>query len=326
MTTALPGPLVSIGVPVYNGEPFLPTALDMLLGQTYPHLEVIISDNASTDRTAEICRAYAARDPRVKYHPSSVNVGVYANFRRVIALSSGSYFMWAAVDDVRSLTVVEECVAALERDARAVLAHGIIQVRSAGGDLTKFPNDVDLGDPRPAVRIRTFINGKPNNAILYGLYRRQALQRGVLGSWLGQDYLLSLQMCLVGPFAYTRTPLITYTERKAVTSSSPMYTELPLTLRNLFKASRVYRRKCWVVWLMGIYCLATVDHAPWSDRGRAIVAHILTFGRVYRSRLAREVVFQACEPLAWMANGLWRLLRPSPMLRRLLRRPETPGR
>lgn len=303
-------PLVSLGIPVYNGEAFLASALDALRAQTYEHLELVISDNASTDRTQEICLAYAARDPRIKYHRSTTNVGVIANFRRVFALSSGPYFMWAAVDDMKPPTAVEQCLDALRRDERAVVAHGVVLVQTARGqDLVEYPNDVRITDTRPAARVRAFIEGMPHNAILYGLYRREALQRVVLGHCLGQDYLLSLQMCLVGPFAHTRTPMVTYSERKMLASRSPMYSELPLTLRNLLQAGRVHRRKCWTVLLMGSYYLATVDNVRWPERWQAVAAHAVTFSRLYRSRLAKEVVFQLFEPVVWMGGVLWRLAR-----------------
>jgi len=307
---ALPRPLVSLGIPVYNGEPFLRPALDALLAQTHEPLEVIISDNASTDRTQEICLDYAARDPRIKYHRNTTNIGVVANFRRVFALSSGAYFMWAAVDDWKPATALAHCLEALRRDERAVAAHGIVLVQTPGGrEAVAYPNDIGITDSRAAARVRAFITGRPHNAILYGLYRREALQRVVLGHCLGQDYLLCLQMCLLGPFAYIPHPIIRYSERKAVASSSPMYTEVPLTLRNLIQAGKVHRRKCWTVLLMGCYYLATVGHVRWSERWPAIVAHAVTFSQLYRRQLVKEVVFQLCQPVVWTAMVSWRLAR-----------------
>jgi glycosyltransferase involved in cell wall biosynthesis len=316
-----PEPLVSLGIPVYNGESFLRPGLDALLAQTYEHLELIISDNASTDGTPDICRAYAARDRRLKYYRNPTNVGVVENYRRAFALSTGAYFMWAAVDDLKPPTAVEECLAALRHDERAVLAHGIVRVQIPGGRTpVEYPNDVDMPEGPAAARVRAFIEGMFHNAILYGLYPRQALQRVVLGHCLGQDYLLTLQMCLVGSFAYVRAPIITYSERKTVASSSPMYTAIPLTLGNLLQAGKVHRRKCWIVLFMGTYFLATIDGVGWSDRWRAVATHVVTFYRVYHARLAREVVFQSFEPLAWLAGVAWRLGRRWGVVLRLKRK------
>ena len=93
-------PLVSIGMPVYNGERFIRQALDSLLAQDCENFELIISDNASADGTQEICLEYAAQDGRIRYYRNENNLGALANFNRVLGLAQGPYFMWAAHDDV----------------------------------------------------------------------------------------------------------------------------------------------------------------------------------------------------------------------------------
>src|SRR4051812_1631337 len=91
-------PSVSIGMPVYNGSAFLREAIEALLGQTYADFELIISDNASTDDTATICREYADRDRRIQYHRHDVGLSTTKNFNHVLSLSRGRFFMWAAHD------------------------------------------------------------------------------------------------------------------------------------------------------------------------------------------------------------------------------------
>ena len=93
-------PLVSIGLPVYNGDTSLRAALDCLLAQDYPNIELIISDNASTDTTPKICEEYSQNENRIKYFRSKENHGAIWNFNRVFELSAGKYFMWAAYDDI----------------------------------------------------------------------------------------------------------------------------------------------------------------------------------------------------------------------------------
>jgi glycosyltransferase involved in cell wall biosynthesis len=100
-------PVVSIGLPVYNGERYLVAALDSLLGQTFGEFELIVSDNASTDRTGEICREYANRDSRVRYFRQANNIGALNNFRFVFEESRGEFFLWAACDDLWSPDFVE---------------------------------------------------------------------------------------------------------------------------------------------------------------------------------------------------------------------------
>src|SRR3954470_1068595 len=93
-------PRVSIGLPVYNGQRFLAPAVSSLLAQTFADFELVICDNASTDDTEAICRRFAERDPRVRYHRNEQNVGAAPNFNRALALSTGQYFKWAAHDDL----------------------------------------------------------------------------------------------------------------------------------------------------------------------------------------------------------------------------------
>ena len=93
-------PRVSIGMPVYNGEKYLEEAIQSILAQTYSDFELVISDNASTDKTQEICLEYAARDSRVRYHRNEKNLGAAPNYNRTFELSTGQYFKWADYDDL----------------------------------------------------------------------------------------------------------------------------------------------------------------------------------------------------------------------------------
>ena len=93
-------PRVSIGLPVFNGDKYLADVLDSLLSQSYPHFELIISDNASTDKTAEICRGYINKDSRIRYIRHPENMGAAWNYNHVVGLAQGEYFKWAAHDDL----------------------------------------------------------------------------------------------------------------------------------------------------------------------------------------------------------------------------------
>lgn len=92
-------PSVSIGMPVYNGANYIREALDSLLAQTFADFELIISDNASTDKTAQICKEYADRDNRIIYFTQYHNIGAVANFQFVLNSARSALFMWAAHDD-----------------------------------------------------------------------------------------------------------------------------------------------------------------------------------------------------------------------------------
>jgi len=115
-------PLVSIGMPVYNGEKTVWEALDSLLAQDFKDFELIISDNASTDNTAEICHQYAARDSRVRFYRNEANIGPTANFNRLVHLARGKYFMWAADDDWWEPSYISCMVEDIESNHNAVLS------------------------------------------------------------------------------------------------------------------------------------------------------------------------------------------------------------
>ncbi|MGA7938093.1 MAG: glycosyltransferase family 2 protein [Kovacikia sp.] len=118
-----PLPRVSVGLAVYNGENFIREAIDSILAQTFKDFELIISDNASTDKTQEICLEYAAKDKRIRYSRNEHNIGGIANQNRTVELSRGEYYKLAAHDDVCAPEFLEKCVEALDRDSSIVLSY-----------------------------------------------------------------------------------------------------------------------------------------------------------------------------------------------------------
>ena len=167
-------PQVSIGMPVYNGASSLPEVLELLAGQTMRGLEIILSDNASTDETAVICRRFAARDPRIRYFRQPATMPVTDNFRFVLAQARAPYFMWAAHDDLRDADYVERLAAALDRNDRAILAFGdVVEI------IDGVPRPLALrfanGALSPAARLRSAALHPLHH--LYGLWRREPLRR-----------------------------------------------------------------------------------------------------------------------------------------------------
>src|SRR3990172_6471697 len=114
-------------MPVYNAERYLEEALDSLVSQSFEDFELIISDNASTDRTGEICWRYAAKDERIRYVRNRANFGILYNFGQTFRLSSGEFFKWAAADDVCGRDYFLRAVEALDADPSLILAWGRTQ-------------------------------------------------------------------------------------------------------------------------------------------------------------------------------------------------------
>lgn len=201
-------PLVSVGMPVYNGERFLSQALDSLLAQDYENFELIISDNTSEDATQPICLAYASRDRRIRYYRNDIHVGAVKNFNRVFELSKGKYFMWAAHDDLRDNQLIRKCVDALEKDNQAVLCcTGLQIIDEDDREVARYSN-FDVSHLDLWGRVRFLLMSNPHTATcVYSLIRSEALKKtrlfrdvpGALPAW-GSDMVLLLDLCVLGKF------------------------------------------------------------------------------------------------------------------------------
>jgi glycosyltransferase involved in cell wall biosynthesis len=195
-------PRVSIGLIVFNGERFLEETLDSLLVQTYPDFELIISDNASTDRTGEIARAYAAKDGRIRYHRNEKNLGVAGNHNRAFALAQGEYFKWATADDLCLPDHLARCVEVLDRDPTVVLVYPKTQfVDEACRPLNVHDPGWNLRSDQAHERLRyAILAGHWVNAVL-GLIRTRALARTrLMPAYPGGDYRLLGELSLLGKF------------------------------------------------------------------------------------------------------------------------------
>lgn len=173
-------PLVSIGVPVYDGEKYIRRALDSLLAQDYENFELIISDNASTDDTLQICRRYATRDKRIRLNVNTYNLGVVPNFRAVLEMARGEYFMWAAVDDFWYPNFISTLLNELIKYPDVGVAMCAVErVREDGTfhDLIRF-NDKDNPNRKSHLAMcLAFPSLLKYNLFINGIFRRNILNR-----------------------------------------------------------------------------------------------------------------------------------------------------
>jgi glycosyltransferase involved in cell wall biosynthesis len=196
-------PLLSVGLFVYNGERFIEKALDSILGQTFSDFELIISDNASTDRTGEICRNYAQRDSRIRYYRNEKNMGAGWNVQRVYHLATGKYFKWAASDDFCEPNFLQLCVEALEQHPEAVLAHSRVRVVDQDGNHVEFydecPMRVESEDP--LIRLQDLMLLGHRCYHIFGVIRMDALRKlPPQGSYVHSDRVLLVQLGMLGPY------------------------------------------------------------------------------------------------------------------------------
>ena len=196
-------PLLSVGLFVYNGERFIEEALHSILNQKFTDFELIISDNASTDRTGEIAQAYAQRDDRIRYSRSEKNMGAGWNARRVYELATGKYFKWAAVDDLLEPELLQRCVEILESDPGCVVAHASTKEVDENGTFIKnyvTPMKTDYDDP--VARFREMLHTRGHMCYqIYGVMRMSALrQLPPQGIYVNGDGVLLARMSLLGRF------------------------------------------------------------------------------------------------------------------------------
>jgi glycosyltransferase involved in cell wall biosynthesis len=211
-------PLISIGMPVYNGGVYLREALESVLAQEYPHFELIISDDASTDDTEAICREYAAKDQRIRYYRHTVRLLMYKNFKQAFDYAQGEYFLWFAHDDIWHPAYLKELLALLLQHESAVLA---------GCQVTELLPDKSHSWLVPLVpatlrmtrmeRMTSYIENTPHAIchLIYGLFRRQVLARSKAlkladasnDPKIGFDHLIIFDCLAQGDIVVSEQPL-----------------------------------------------------------------------------------------------------------------------
>lgn len=200
---------VSIGMPVYNGARFLKEAIDSIWAQTFEDVELIISDNASTDQTEQICREYAAKDKRIRYYRNEKNLGAAWNYNRVFELSTGEYFKWQAHDDLCDPQFLEKSVAVLASDPSMVLCYSkFVRIDERGNPLKILTSTV-AGGAKPHERFRSVIHRRATCEEIFGLIRASVLRKTRLHSTYSNcDDNLLAELALQGSFYEIQEPLI----------------------------------------------------------------------------------------------------------------------
>jgi glycosyltransferase involved in cell wall biosynthesis len=209
-------PRVSIGLPVYNGERYITEAIQAVLSQTFSDLELVITDNASTDGTRAICEDAARSDQRISYYRNPENVGAAPNFNRCFALASPSeYFKWITYDDLITDDFLERCIEALDRDTGVSLAFPMLVHADAEGNVTSRQQQADLSliEQEPGRRAQRLIHyGLESPDIywtLYGVMRRSALEKTELhGNYIASDQVLLFQLAFTGRFVQVPSALL----------------------------------------------------------------------------------------------------------------------
>lgn len=213
-------PPVTIGLPVYNGANYVAEAIESVRAQTYSDFELVISDNASTDATEEICRDFAERDNRIRYCRQEQNCGAAANFNRTFELARGKYFKWLAHDDAIAPHYLTRTVDVLDQEPAAVLCHSKTSIIDRAGELVVDESDETrlwklqglslenertrlqhVSSPHPHKRYTGVLLYSIRNHELFGVIRRCTMRKTNLhGAYCGGEKVFLAELSLRGAF------------------------------------------------------------------------------------------------------------------------------
>jgi glycosyltransferase involved in cell wall biosynthesis len=281
---------VSIGLPVYNGAQYLAAAIESILGQTFNDFELIISDNASTDATPQICQAFAARDPRIAYCRQEKNIGQGPNHNYCARRASGEYFRWASHDDLVAPTYLACCVTELDAHPDAVLCHSTTKIIGRDPE-TLVAHLTGVDAPRASDRFAAVIL-KPHWCVdMYGLIRRSALvETNLMSGYYGGDKTLLAELALRGRFL--RVPEVLFMNRD---HPGRTMRAVPFNLRQKFhdSASSHPRVTHWALYTD--YWRAVHRHVDDEAERLRCYGHLLYwwFTNMHTARLSLDLLYVA---------------------------------
>lgn len=202
-------PKISLALPVYNGEKYLEACLVSLLSQTFRDFELVISDNASTDRTAEIIAEFAERDPRIRVIRQVENVGAAENFNLLFHETKAEIFKWCAYDDCLVPEFLEETYSALAAEPNAVISHSQTLIHDLDNDTKEvFVPRFSMPRDDKITRLRQMLLFGTRCYEVFGLIRREALNNtDLIGNYRGGDNVLLYRLALLGPILVVPRPL-----------------------------------------------------------------------------------------------------------------------
>ena len=195
-------PLVTVGLPVYNAERYVAQSIESLLAQTFRDFVIVVSDNASTDATGEICEKYASRDGRVQYARNPTNVGMAGNYNLTFSRARSKYFRWATADDYCAPEMLAEAVAVMEADPGIALCYPRAYfVDGQGRETGRWEDSLHLMQDDPVERFRAVVRGITRVHHHLGLMRVDCLRRtGLMAKHVASDIGLVAEMALLGKF------------------------------------------------------------------------------------------------------------------------------
>lgn len=219
-------PITTLAIPVYNGERYIGALLDSVRVQDDDRLEIVITDNASTDATMDVVSTAAARDDRIRVFRATENAGAARNFNWAFDEARGEYFKWVAADDLIAPTFVSECRAALESDPGVVLAYPRAIDIGPDGETLQHWGDMQVAHgSSPSDRFGEILTDPKRGFPVFGLMRREQLARtSLIGSYTGSDLGLLAELAVIGRFHEVPGELFLHREHEE--RSTRAYTDM----------------------------------------------------------------------------------------------------
>jgi len=191
-------PLVSVCIPTYNRADRLRRAVESLLSSTYSNLEIIISDNASSDHTQQVCTELCNRNGNIRYFRHSFNQGPTKNFEYARSQATGKYFLWHGDDDHLEAGYIKACVTELENDFSLILVSGIAAYHRGDHEITHHGKVTQPQSSLPLLRALTYLLFVEDNAVFCGLYRLKEISECGLPNVLAGDWAWVADVLLRG--------------------------------------------------------------------------------------------------------------------------------
>lgn len=198
-------PLVSVGIPTYNRSHLIKRSINSLINQDYDNIEIVISDNASTDETPLICQEFCQQYEIIKYIRQPTNYGPTRNFREVLDHAAGEFFMWLADDDYLDSNYISKCVHFLQENPDYSLAAGrtFYFRENNEQDLSEkefiFEGErMELWQEKGTERVKAYYQQVTDNGVFYGLYRRNQLLTVPINNTMGGDWLFIASIAFLG--------------------------------------------------------------------------------------------------------------------------------
>lgn len=252
-------PLVSIGIPTYNRSALLKRSIESALNQDYKNIEVVISDNGSTDETECVCYDYCSKDPRIKYIKQTVNRGPAANFSAVLETASGHFFMWLGDDDWIDSSYVTSCVQQFSCDSTMSLVSGTPNYYRDGQKLFAGKRFNLLHDAW-WVRVILYYWQVADNGMFYGLMKMSQIKQIEMPNKMGGDWLLIANIVSMGK---TKT-VPTISVHRELGGATASYSQIAAVL----KISRIH----------AVFPMLSAAINAWMDivvRGKAYKQYLL---------------------------------------------------